>query len=333
MKPNLAMLLALCAFPLAAAEKPLDVYFIDVEGGQATLFVAPSGQTMLVDTGWAGFEGRDADRIAAVAKLAGVKQIDYLLVTHYHMDHVGGVPQLAAKIPIKNFVDHGALLEPGQEKIYQAYTDVREKGKHLEVKPGDSVPIKGMDVKIVSAAGNLLATPLAGAGQQNPNCGDPQARPVDTTENARSVGSVITYGKFRMIDLGDLTWNKEFELMCPVNKVGTVDVYVVTHHGMNMSGHPAIVDALKARVAIMDNGGKKGGTAEAWTTIHGAPGIQDIWQVHTAEAANAKNADDQFIANLKGVSDAGNWLKLSAQKDGVFTVTNGRTNFSKTYKP
>ncbi|MCU1261604.1 MAG: beta-lactamase domain protein [Bryobacterales bacterium] len=333
MKSILAFLAFLCAFPAAAA-KPLDVYFVDVEGGQATLFVSPSGQSMLVDTGWAGFNNRDADRIAAVAKLAGIKQIDYLVTTHYHSDHVGGVPQLSAKLPIRNFVDHGALLEPAQEKLYSAYTAVRDSGKHIEAKPGETIPIKGIDVKVLSAAGNEITSALPGAGQPNPYCKDPQARPVDTTENARSLGTLITYGKFRIIDLGDLTWNKEYELVCPNNKVGTVDVYLVTHHGMNMSSHPAIVDALHPRVAIMNNGARKGGTPEAWTTIHDAPGIQDIWQLHYAVAGGSKtNAAEELIANPSEEGDKGNWLKLSAQPDGVFTVTNGRTGFSKTYKP
>jgi competence protein ComEC len=332
MKPFLALLPLVFALPapLPAAEKPLDVYFVDVEGGQATLFLSPSGESMLIDTGWDGFNGRDADRIAAVAKLAGIKQIDFLVITHYHADHVGGVPQLAARIPIKNFVDHGALLEPGQEKIYNAYTKAREAGHHLEVKAGDTVPIKGIDVKVLSAAGSGIA----GAGKPNPYCTDPQTRPVDASENARSVGSLISYGNFRMIDLGDLTWNKEYELMCPNNKVGTVDVYVVTHHGMNMSGHPAIVNALHPRVAIMNNGARKGGTPEAWTTVHAAPGIQDIWQLHYAVAGGAKtNAAEENIANPSEEGDMGHWLKLSAQPDGVFTVTNGRTGSSKTYKP
>lgn len=334
MKALIPILAVLSVLPAAAAQKTLDVYFVDVEGGQATLFVSPSGESMLVDTGWAGFDNRDADRIAAVAKLAGVNQIDYLVITHYHADHVGGVPQLAAKIPIKHFVDHGEVLEPAQQKLYLAYTNVRSSGKHIEVKPGDTVPVKGIQVKVLSAAGKEITAPLPGAGQQNEYCKDPQLRPLDDTENARSLGTLISYGKFRMIDLGDLTWNKEYEMMCPVNKIGHVDVYLVTHHGMNMSGHPAIVDALHAKVAIMNNGETKGGTPEAWTTIHNAPGLVDIWQLHTAAAGGTKtNTSPEMTANLSGTSDVGNWLKLSAQSDGAFTVTNGRTGVSKSYKP
>ncbi len=322
-----------CAL-IFAAPKTLDVYFIDVEGGQATLFVSPSGQSMLVDTGWAGFDDRDADRIAAVAKLSGVKQIDYLLITHYHGDHVGGVAQLARKLPIKNFVDHGPSVESGAapDKLMAGYTAEREKGKHIQVKPGDKVPIKGIDVQILSAAGNLISKPLSGAGQPNQYCEATQLRPEDKTENARSVGSLITFGKFRMIDLGDLTWNKEFELVCPNNRVGTVDVYLTTHHGMNMSGPPAIVHALHPKVAIMNNGATKGGTPEAWQAIHNSSGLQDMWQLHYATAGgDANNVSEQMIANPTEKPDSGNWLKLSADASGSFTVTNGRNGYSKKY--
>jgi competence protein ComEC len=319
---------------LPAAKKALEVYFIDVEGGQATLFVAPSGESMLVDTGWAGFNNRDAERIAAAAKKAGVKKIDYLVTTHYHADHVGGVPQLAAKLPIRNFVDHGPSVESGKQAdvLFNAYTSFRDKGHHLAVKPGDTVPIKGLDVKVVAAGGDVLAAPLPGAGAANPACAGFQARAEDKTENARSVGILVTYGNFKMIDLGDLTWNKEFELACPNNKLGTVDVYLTTHHGMNMSGPAAIVHALHPAVAIMNNGAKKGGTPEAWQTIRKSPGLTDIWQVHYAVGGGKENnAPDSFIANVDENCE-GLGLKLSAQSNGTFTVTNSRNKYEKTYK-
>jgi beta-lactamase superfamily II metal-dependent hydrolase len=246
----------------ARAARTLDVYFIDVEGGQATLFVSPAGESMLVDTGWPDAGGRDADRIVSAAKLAGVKQIDYLVVTHYHTDHVGGVPQLAARIPIRTFVDHGPSVESGPEadQLFSAYLSVRDKANHLLAKPGDWIPIRGINVQVLTAAGNEISNPLPGAGAPNPLCAGVKRRANDPTENAQSIGMLITYGKFRMIDLGDLTWNKELGLACPDNKIGVVDVYLSTHHGANLSGAPPLVQALHPLVAILGNGAKKGGS-------------------------------------------------------------------------
>lgn len=336
MPKSLILALALCATALAAT-KPMEVYFIDVEGGQATLIVSPSGQSMVIDTGWAGFNNRDADRIAAAAAKSGVKQIDYLLITHYHADHVGGVPQLAAKLPIKNFIDHGPNFEAGKkpaDDLFNAYTAVRDKGNHLLVKPGDRIPIKGLFVEIVSADGNVLSKTLTGApgaGQPNPYCASTKPKDEDRSENSRSTGSIIAYGKFRLLDLGDLTWNKEMALVCPDNRIGTVDVYLTTHHGLSQSGSPAIVDAVHPRVAIMNNGATKGGNPDAWQIVHDSPGLEGLWQIHTAESQGAHNTDAEMIANPDSKSDEGNWIKLSALPTGEFTVTNGRNGFSKTY--
>lgn len=334
MRKTILMALFFFAVSSARAASTLDVYFIDVEGGQATLFVSPSGESMLVDTGWSGFNGRDADRIVAAAKLAGVKQIDYLVVTHYHEDHVGGVPQLAARIPIRNFVDHGPSVEtsPRAQELYQAYLETRAKGNQILAKPGDRIPIRGIEVQVLTAAGDQIAGPLEGAGRPNPLCATTRLREPDPSENARSIGMLITFGKFRMIDLGDLTWNKEYELVCPMNRVGTVDVYLSTHHGLNQSGSPVIVDALHPRVAIMNNGATKGGSPEAWQTIHSSPGLMDIWQLHYSTAGgDANNASDTFIANRD--QQDGNWIKVSASSSGNFTVTNSRNGSSKTYGP
>lgn len=202
-----SIILGLVCAALLPGAKTLDIYFVDVEGGQATLIVSPSGQSMLVDAGWPGFNGRDADRIAAAAKMAGITKIDYFLATHYHTDHVGGVPQVAAKLPIGTFVDHGPSVESGKnpDALFAAYREARDKSKHLEVKVGDKVPVKGLDVRVLTSGGDLLKQPLKGAGQANPLCADVPRRPEDKSENARSVGTLIAFGKFRIIDLGDLT--------------------------------------------------------------------------------------------------------------------------------
>jgi len=325
---------ALVAIPvLLTAAKTLDIYFIDVEGGQATLIVAPSGQSMLVDAGWRGYDGRDAKRISEAAKKAGVKKIDYLLVTHYHLDHVGGVPQLAELMPVTTFVDHGPNNEDskGVKELFAAYEQVVSNGKRLVVKPGDQVPLKGVNVTMLSAAGNLIEKPVEGGGAANPLCGSDKPREGDPTENARSAGFLLTFGKFRFINLGDLTWNKEMDLVCPQNKAGEVDVYLTTHHGMNMSGPATIVHALKPRAAIMNNGAKKGGSPEAWDIVRKSPGLEDIWQLHFAIAGGeAHNSPQPFLANLHERCE-GNWIKLSAQTDGSFTVFNSRNRYQKTY--
>jgi beta-lactamase superfamily II metal-dependent hydrolase len=312
----------------------MDVYFVDVEGGQATLIVSPSGKSLLVDTGWPGFEERDAKRIEAAAKRAGVKQIDYLMITHFHRDHVGGVTQLAARLPILNFVDHGGNIEKGKgaEELTAAYDKVKAGGKHLIVKPGDKIPVPGLDVQVITSGGEAIAQALKGAGEANPLCADEKPRDPDQGENARSVGILITLGKFRMIDLGDLTWNKELDLVCPSNRVGTVDVYLSTHHGMDMSGPRAIVHALKPRVAVMNNGARKGGTPVAWKVMKSSPGLEDLWQVHFAVAGGAEaNVAEAMIANPPEACE-GHYLRLSADPSGEFSVWNSRNKYQKTYK-
>jgi beta-lactamase superfamily II metal-dependent hydrolase len=318
----------------APADKPLEIQFIDVEGGQATLFASPSGESLLVDTGYVGFNGRDADRIAAAVKQAGLSRIDYLVVTHYHTDHVGGVPALASRVPIGTFVDHGPTVEEGEgpAKLYNDYLAVRAKARHILARPGETLPVKGLDIRFVSAAGNLITKPLAGAGAPNPLCRNFTAKPADPTENARSVGMVISFGSFRMLDLGDLTWNKEHELVCPNNLLGAVDLYLTTHHGLDQSGPAALVHAVAPRVVIMNNGAKKGGMASAWRIMRDSPGLEDLWQLHYAVDAGADaNVTEPFIANRDETTAHG--IRVTAGRDGRFVVTNTRNGMSKTYQP
>ena len=318
----------------AAAEKPLQIYMIDVEGGQATLIVSPSGQSLLIDAGWPGFNGRDTDRILAAAKLARIRQIDALIVTHYHRDHIGGVIQLSARIPVKTFIDHGPNAQtwdtPGQD--YAAYLKVAERAHHIVAKPGDMLPIEGVKVQVISSGGKLITEPLAAAGQTNQYCGSDPEPPADPGENAQSLGTLLTYGKFRFIDLGDLTRQKELALFCPRNLVGTVDLFLVSHHGLSESNSKAMVWALHPRVAIMDNGAHKGGNPIAWQIVHDSPGLQDLWQVHYAEDAGKEhNVPEEFIANVEGVPDQANFIKVMASPDGKFAVENSRNHLRKMY--
>ena len=321
--------------PLMRAQSggALRIHFIDVEGGQATLFALPSGDALLVDTGWAGLNGRDPDRIAAAAKAAGVTRIDTLVVTHYHLDHVGGVPELAKRLPIRRFVDHGPTVETGDQPaaLFNAYAAVRDKGEHVVAKPGDTLKVGDLEVRVVSANGALITSPLPGAGAANPACAGYTAKAADPTENARSVGMLISYGQFRLLDLGDLTWNKEHDLVCPNNLLGTVDVYLTTHHGLDQAGLPALVHAVHPRVAIMNNGARKGGSAEAWTTVRTSPGLDDLWQLHYATGSDmAHNVGEPFIANLDETT--ANEITIGAERSGSFVVTNPRNSKQKRYQ-
>ena len=321
------------------AAKTLDLYFIDVEGGQATLVVTPAGESLLVDTGFPGSGGRfeslpgdpraarDAQRIAAAAKDAGITRIDNLLVTHFHADHVGGVVELAQLMPIGTFIDHGSAL-PSAESVagtlaaVERYTTVRAKGRHIEPKIGDRLPLKDVDAVVVSSAGSTIAAPLAGGGGANAACGATAPEAQEKNENPRSTGIVLRYGRFRFLDVGDLSGPPLFALVCPTDLVGPVDVYLVAHHGGPDAADPATFAAFKPRVAILDNGAVKGGAPETLATLHRARDV-DAWQLHRSTNAGAENVANDRIANLD--DRTAHWIKVSADADGSFRVTNGRT--------
>jgi beta-lactamase superfamily II metal-dependent hydrolase len=330
-----AILPSMAAGPLGMfGSRPLEIYFVDVEGGQATLIVSPSGQSLLIDAGWRGFEGRDADRIVQAAKAAKIKQIDYLLITHYHRDHVGGVPQLADRMKIVNFLDHGPNTEDSKatKEDYSDYVKTIQRGEHKVLKPGDTVPIKGLSVTVLTGDGEHIQTPLEGAGQPNPYCATTPKREPDPSENSHSLGVLVALDKFRFLDPGDLTWNKELELMCPNNPIGTVDVLLVAHHGESSSSPPALVDAVHPRVAIMNNGAHKGGSPDAWQIVKDSPGLEDLWQLHYAlDGGKDHNVPDPFIANVDE-QGPGQYIKLTAEGNGSFTVWNQRNKFEKIYK-
>lgn len=326
------------AASLPAQSGNLQIIWTDVEGGGATLIITPAGQSLLVDTGFPGNGDRDANRIFAAAQAAGLKKIDILWITHFHTDHAGGVPALAKLIPIGKFYDHGDSIEantPPGAKLYDDYKAVAQ-GKRTTVKPGDKIPLAGVDITALSAAGQVIPKPLPGvSGAANDFCKGVADHPEDKTENGQSAGFLLTYGNFKFLDLGDLTWDREMMLACPVNKLGTVTLFQASHHGFSMgqSGSPALVWALKPQVVVVNDGATKGFDADAYDIIAKTPGIEGIWQLHRAVRSDAAhNTSEQMTANLdQGAADQGIGIKVSVAKDGKYTVTNTRNNFSKTY--
>ncbi len=338
----------------------LDIYVIDVEGGNATLFVPPSHESLLIDTGNAGAAAaRDAGRIMEAIQAAGLQQIDHLITTHWHGDHFGGMAELASKVTIREFIDHGPNAQPGEladNFLQNVYPQLYAKAKHTVVNAGDKIPMLGLDVRVVASAGETIKTPLKGAGMPNPYCANFKAG-ENNAEDPQSVGVYVTFGKFRTIHLGDLTKNKEFELMCPTNRIGAVDVLLGLHHGQASSNSEVLVDAVHPRVAIMNNGTRKGGEPEVMKTVHSSPGLEDLWQLHFSVLSGQEyTVPGMFIANTIDEQQSAipiapvaapppgpgappppahngkaYWIKLSAQQDGSFTVTNARNGFSKTY--
>ena len=324
------------AAPKPEGGKALQIYFVDVEGGQATLFVTPRGKSLLIDTGWPDSNDRDADRIMAAAKLAGIHQLDFVLLTHYHMDHAGGITQLAGRIPIRTVIDHGENREAqnaATEEVWEDYQRLlaKEKVKRIIAKPGATLPLKGIATEVISSDGALIEKPLSAGGEDNPACKSSKHYPLDHTENARSLGVLFTFGRLRILDLGDLTSDKEVPLVCPKNKLGKIDIYIVSHHGSITSNSPVFLNAIAPRVAIMDNGAAKGGTPSSWDAVEKSPRLEAFWQLHYSdEGGAAHNSADSFIANLSG-PDTGNYLKLTAWADGSFEVFNSRTRETKQY--
>jgi competence protein ComEC len=339
------VLVALLLSLTTLASRDLTIYFIDVEGGQSTLMVTPAGESLLIDTGYAirgqrgapppppgATIGRDAQRILDTVKTAGLDHIDYLLITHFHSDHAGAVPELAPRIPIGTFIDYGDPL--GFDRLtvnaFRAYEPVRAAAAHhLIVHAGDRLPLKGIEADVVSAGGTLISKPI-GEGAANPMCADAEDQPEDGTENYRSVGVLFRYGAFRFLDLGDLSGNTLTRLACPRNLVGHVSAYLIAHHGDYDTSVPSLYAALRPQVSIMNNGPNRGGDKYAFTAARVAPD-SDLWQLHTSRAADAANSPDDFIANVDDGTMTGFGLVLTASDTGSFRVMNPRTSFTKSY--
>ena len=331
----------------------LNIYWIDVEGGAATLLVAPSGESLLYDAGYGppnAVDDRDAKRILAVARLAGLTKIDYFVLSHYHADHVGGLPALARMIPIGRFFDHGDTVEDVDRERLELYQKVAG-GKRTTLKPGDSIPLKGVQAQVVASDGQFIAKSI-NRGGPNPLCATAERKEPAPPENGRNVSMLFTFGKFTFLDLADLDWASEMALTCPVNKVGTVTIWQSDRHGnLFGAGAPAMLGAIKPQIVMVNNGPRKGlgqvdtavksitkpgfqetAPSYAYDKIARLPGVADIWQVHLALADPEHNTSRDQIANVEETAECkGNWVKASVAPDGTFTITNGRNGFSKKY--
>ena len=344
------------------APKTLNIYVVDVEGGNATLVVSPQGESLLIDTGNTGAAAsRDAGRIMAAANDAKLQQIDHLITTHWHGDHFGGMAELAKRIPIREFIDHGPNVQPAAATdafLKDTYPELYSKAKHTVAKPGTRIAVAGLDVRVVASAGETIKNALPGGGKPNPYCANFKAG-QNNAEDPQSVGTHITFVKFRTLHLGDLTMNKEFELMCPNNLLGTVDVLLGLHHGQATSNSEVLVHAIRPRVAVMNNGIRKGGEPAVMKVLHSSPGLEDLWQMHFSQLSGQEyTVPGMFIANATDEQPASMpiapmpapqpgdaaspppahngpayWIKISAEQDGTFTVVNSRNGFSKKYGP
>jgi competence protein ComEC len=368
-----ALLASALTIPAIAAEGTLKIVSIDVEGGGGTLFVTPEGKSLLIDTGWPSGAGllaspdgakNSADRIVAAARKLGLSKIDYVIITHYHMDHVGGVQELVARIPVDTFIDHGPNAEhlrPGEvvppdltggapDQLYPKYLATIKGHNHIVAKAGQVIPMGSMSDTIVASDGMVLSKPLAGAGAPNPVCDTAAAketREVGGEENARSVASLLRFGKVSIALFGDLSWEKERALSCPTGKLGHVNLLIATQHGSSISSNPASIADMHPDVVLMGAGGKKGGDEGPIKVLKSSPGLMGFWQTHESFAHPEWSGDKNMIANINPPAgaiaahakqmftsppDQGHAIHAEITKDGKITMTNDRNGFSKTYQ-
>jgi len=313
----------------------LDIYWIDVEGGASTLIVTPDGHSVLMDTGFDGFNDRDASRIAWVVREdAGLKRLDYVLISHFHADHVGGLAALSRRVEIGSFIDHGETVEKSTEgrAVWDGYVTVAG-NRRRTVKPGERLGFGSAELIVVAAHSQSMAKPLSDAAA-NPLCGSFTRQSEDTGENGKSLGYLLRAGKFEFVNLGDLSWNFQHQLACPLNLIGKVDVFQVTHHGVRDDILPQQMCAMAPTVAVMNNGPTKGAGAAAVETVLRSPGLADLWSLHRALGNDAAhNAQETLTANLGETAGCkGAWIRARMTDGGSYVVTNNRNGRSKTYR-
>jgi beta-lactamase superfamily II metal-dependent hydrolase len=355
-----AALMAMAGAVSAPAQKAdsLRIVVVDVEGGAATLFVTPQGKSLLIDAGWPdGIGGpravagqpappplSSAERIVTAARALGLSRIDYLVVTHYHVDHVGGVPDLLRRFPVGMVIDHGPNREELPAKpspmalkfapatLYPAYLKAIAGKPHRVMKPGETLKIDDLTLTVVDSDRKIIARPLAGGGEPGADCASATSMARDGgEENARSLGFLATWGKARLLALGDTSWNVENSLVCPNDRIGPVDLMLSDNHGSDISNSPVFVNTLKPRVVVVANGTSKGGDASVLDTMRASPRIEGLWQLHSALRSPDKNEPDNHIVNLAGDDADGRPLKIGVEKSGTITVSNPRTGHSESY--
>jgi beta-lactamase superfamily II metal-dependent hydrolase len=342
-----SLAVAIAALTLIGADSPshnLEIYFIDVMGGAATLIVTPERESLLIDSGWPGLEDRDPKRIEHVLKdVAGLDHLDHLVTTHWHADHFGGVEGLAKRVRIDHFWDRGLPDPEAPDGDKAAFPDgpkpdsplgkayrAASTGKRRALKAGETLPLKGsIEALVLASGGQVIETPTA---PPNPLCAEaPPDQKPDSSDNARSLAFRFRLGKFDFLDCGDLTWNIEKKLVCPVDKIGPIDLYQVTHHGMAISNHPTLVRTIAPTVAIMNNGPRKGGDAASVKLLSSIPSIQAAYQLHkNAATGEADNTDAALIANRDPAG--GQFIRVSVAPDGTkFTVGIGSVGAERTF--
>lgn len=320
-----------------AARRGLDVYLIDVEGGAATLIVTPAGQAVLIDAGWHTKTLRDSKRVMAAMRSAGVVRLDYLLVSHYHSDHLGGVVELAPHVSVGEFLDHGLMEKPLPYVSPELYSDYVKlsKGHRRAVKPGERITLRsehgGPEPSLFVLASNGVTLTQAG-GKPNPVCASAQTGPSDEGENANSVGVVLEFGKFRYLAGADLPWDEEMHLVCPTNQIGAVNVYQVDHHGKSTSNNPVLIESIDPQVALTNNGPDKAGDASVFHRLRKELNLADIYQIHrNLRTGDADNASPENTAN-PGTLDGGFGLQVHVSADGsLYEVINERTHKARRY--
>jgi beta-lactamase superfamily II metal-dependent hydrolase len=343
-----------CAFLFGsahAADKTLKIVVPDMEGGGGALFVTPEGVSVLVDVGsqaggmWTkSLDGAASgvDRLVAQAKALGVKKIDYVIITHYHGDHVGGLAELLALMPVGEFIDHGVNRElfnpaddpkepPRTQAGYEQYLKLIKGYKRVIAKPGQVFHFGSLTDTVVAADGRPITKPLPGAGQPGQDCGLPHMAEDKGLENQKSIASLFSFGKVKIAAFGDLTWDREHDLVCPVNKVGHVDIMILDNHGMGVSNHPGFVHTLAPEIAVMGNGSKKGAWPSVVEIVNASPGLQGFWKIHASTTYPEGDGDPNYLVNLGPLPSHGYALRLDVTRQGAVTVTNERNGFSKTY--